>query len=135
MKRSSRASDLKKRFKINEMSSISTLEVAWEHFPWGKEDQMKEEHFGALECRERSREFDGTNAYVYRHWRSDTDDWTNTCAPIKLFNINSLKGNVNYETDPGRHATGCNDPLKSARKACTGPLDVPEGNAGEPVRK
>ena len=31
MKRSSRASDLKKRFKINEMSSISTLEVAWEH--------------------------------------------------------------------------------------------------------
>ena len=98
-------------------------------------EQRKEEHFGALECRERSREFDGTNAYVYRHWRSDTDDWTNTCAPIKLFNINSLKGNVNYETDPGRHDTGCNDPLKSARKACTGPLDVPEGNAGEPVRK
>jgi hypothetical protein len=98
-------------------------------------EQRKEEHFGALECRERSREFDGTNAYVYRHWRSDTDDWTNTCAPIKLFNINSLKGNVNYETDPGRHVTGCNDPLKSARKACTGPLDVPEGNAGEPVRK
>ena len=98
-------------------------------------EQRKEEHFGALECRERSREFDGTNAYVYRHWRGDTDDWTNTCAPIKLFNINSLKGNVNYETDPGRHATGCNDPLKSARKACTGPLDVPEGNAGEPVRK
>ena len=99
------------------------------------EEQMKEEHFGALECRERSREFDGTNAYVYRHWRSDTDGWTNTCAPVKLFNINSLKGNVNYETDPGRHDTGCNDPLKSARKACTGPLDVPEGNAGEPVRK
>jgi hypothetical protein len=99
-------------------------------------DQMKEEHFGALECQERSREFDGTNAYVYRHWRSDTDGWTNTCAPVKLFNnLNSLKGNVNYETDPGRHDTGCNDPLKSARKACTGPLDVPEGNAGEPVRK
>jgi hypothetical protein len=99
------------------------------------EEQRKEEHFGALECQERSREFDGTNAYVYRHWRSDTDGWTNTCAPVKLFNINSLKGNVNYETDPGRHDTGCNDPLKSARKACTGPLDVPEGNAGEPVRK
>ena len=31
IKRSSRASDLKKRFKIEEMSSISTLEVAWEH--------------------------------------------------------------------------------------------------------
>ncbi|CAL6354304.1 unnamed protein product [Bathycoccus prasinos] len=31
IKRSSRASDLKKRFKVQEMSSISTLEVAWEH--------------------------------------------------------------------------------------------------------
>ena len=31
IKRSSRAGDLKKRFKVNEMSSISTLEVAWEN--------------------------------------------------------------------------------------------------------
>ena len=31
IKRSSRASDLKKEFKIEEMSSISTLEVAWEN--------------------------------------------------------------------------------------------------------
>jgi hypothetical protein len=31
IKRSSRASDLKKKFKIEEMSSISTLEVAWEN--------------------------------------------------------------------------------------------------------
>ena len=30
IKRSSRAGDLKKRFKVREMSSISTLEVAWE---------------------------------------------------------------------------------------------------------
>jgi len=30
VKRSSRAGDLKKRFKVREMSSISTLEVAWE---------------------------------------------------------------------------------------------------------
>ena len=37
IKRSSRASDLKEKFKIEEMSSISTLEFAWEHFPWGKE--------------------------------------------------------------------------------------------------
>ena len=35
IKRSSRANDLEKRFKVNEMSSISTLEVAWEHYPWG----------------------------------------------------------------------------------------------------
>ena len=35
IKRSPRASDLKEKFGVNEMSSISTLEVAWEHFPWG----------------------------------------------------------------------------------------------------
>jgi hypothetical protein len=35
IKRSSRAGDLKKRFKMEEMSSTSTLEFAWEHFPWG----------------------------------------------------------------------------------------------------
>jgi hypothetical protein len=33
IKRSSRASDLKKEFKVEEMSSISTLEVAWENKP------------------------------------------------------------------------------------------------------
>ena len=31
IKRSSRAGDLKKKFKVFEISSISTLEVAWEH--------------------------------------------------------------------------------------------------------
>ena len=36
IKRSSRESDLKETFKAREMSSISALEVAWEHYPWGK---------------------------------------------------------------------------------------------------
>ena len=31
IKRSSREEELKKKFKVEEMSSISTLEVAWEH--------------------------------------------------------------------------------------------------------
>ena len=35
IKRSSRKRELKKKFKVEEMSSISTLEFAWEHFPWG----------------------------------------------------------------------------------------------------
>ena len=34
VKRSTRADALKKKFNIGEMSSISTLEVAWEHYPW-----------------------------------------------------------------------------------------------------
>jgi len=31
IKRSTRAGDLKKKFKVKEMSSVSTLEFAWEH--------------------------------------------------------------------------------------------------------
>ena len=34
IERSSRAKDLKEKFKVKEMSSISTLEVAWEHKSW-----------------------------------------------------------------------------------------------------
>ena len=35
IKRSSRKGELKRKFRIEEMSSISTLELAWEHCPWG----------------------------------------------------------------------------------------------------
>jgi len=42
IKRSSRKGELKKSFIVKEMSSISTLEVAWEHYPlwpsWGERD-------------------------------------------------------------------------------------------------
>ena len=48
IKRSPLAGDLKKRFEVREMSSISTLEVAWEHYPWGTwgdESRMDEPYF------------------------------------------------------------------------------------------
>ena len=47
IKRSSRAGDLKKKFKVREMSSISTLEWAWENrsLCWRKD----EEYFCTLE--------------------------------------------------------------------------------------
>ena len=97
------------------------------------EDQMKEEHFGIEQCRTRAREFDAANAVVYRPYRGDTDGWTHTCAPVKLFNIDNLKGNVN---DPSRHATACTNPLKSARTGCTTAIDLPEsgGTYKGPVR-
>ena len=41
IKRSSRKGELKERFKVREMSSISTLEVAWEHYPWGTYNRWK----------------------------------------------------------------------------------------------
>ena len=43
IKRSSRKGELKNKFKVEEMSSISTLEVAWKHFPWGTFDHEVEE--------------------------------------------------------------------------------------------
>jgi hypothetical protein len=90
-------------------------------------DQMKEEQFGAEQCRTRANEFDEANAFVYRSYRSDTDGWTHTCAPVKLFNnLNNLKGHVNYETNPARHETGCTNPLKNIRTGCKTAIDLPE---------
>ena len=43
IKRSSRAEDLERMFWIKEMSSISTLGVAWEHCPWGTYNNVEEE--------------------------------------------------------------------------------------------
>ena len=50
IERSSRAGDIARKFWIEEMSSISTLEVAWEHYPWGTynhelEEEMDETYF------------------------------------------------------------------------------------------
>ena len=39
IKRSSRKGELKEKFDVREMSSISTLKVAWEHYPWGTYDE------------------------------------------------------------------------------------------------
>ena len=99
-------------------------------------DQIKEEHFGPEQCRTRANEFDKANAFVYRSYRSDDDGWTHTCAPVKLFNIDNLRGSVNYETKPARNVTGCTNPLKSARTGCSTPIDVPErgGTYKGPVR-
>ena len=45
IKRSSREGELKKGFKVSEMSSISTLEFAWEHYPWGMFRKDDETYF------------------------------------------------------------------------------------------
>jgi hypothetical protein len=53
IKRSSRKGELKKKFNIEEMSSISTLEVAWEHYPWGTYNhELKEEMDETYFCEE-----------------------------------------------------------------------------------
>ena len=50
IKRSSRASDLKKKFKVKEMSSISTLEVAWENRSLWPRDWKDETYFLESSC-------------------------------------------------------------------------------------
>ena len=45
IKRSSRAGDLKKKFEVREMSSISTLEFAWEHKSVVVEDTCGDETY------------------------------------------------------------------------------------------
>jgi len=82
IKRSSRASDLKKRFKVEEMSSISTLEVAWEHYPWGGRGFLGKEMDEPYFCREVAK----TNKLELLKWareekKCDWDGWTiNTVA-------------------------------------------------------
>ena len=53
IKRSSRKGDLKKRFKIEEMSSVSTLEVMWEHHPCGRSLERTPKHISAIKLLKR----------------------------------------------------------------------------------
>ncbi|CAL6328541.1 unnamed protein product [Bathycoccus prasinos] len=78
IKRSSRAGELKETFFVSEMSSISTLEVAWEHFPWGTiwhiaEKETDETYF--------SEQVAKTNKLELLKWareekKCDWDEWT-----------------------------------------------------------
>ena len=52
VERSSRKGELKKKFKVEEMSSISTLEFAWEHYPWGGRGFLGKEMDEPYFCRE-----------------------------------------------------------------------------------
>ena len=84
IKRSSRASDLKETFKVEEMSSISTLEVAWEHYPWGGRGFLGKEMDEPYFCREVAK----TNKLELLKWareekKCDWDGWTITVAAFK----------------------------------------------------
>ena len=87
VKRSSRAGDLKKKFKVRKMSSISTLEIVWEHislWPMYLED---ESNF----CREVAE----TNKLELLKWIREEkkcrwDEWT-ICAAAEHGNLEMLK--------------------------------------------
>jgi hypothetical protein len=77
IKRSSRAKDLKKKFYIGEMSSISTLEFAWEHYPWGGRGFLGKEMDEPYFCREVAK----TNKLELLKWareekKCEWDEWT-----------------------------------------------------------
>ena len=77
IKRSSRKGELKEMFKVKEMSAISTLEFAWELYPWGKLVKYEDERMdGSWFCsqvasscssgRERRKSVDGMERRLMR---------------------------------------------------------------------
>ena len=66
IKRSSRKGELKKTFKVEEMSSVSTLEVAWKHYPW--DDFLKDETNFCSEVAE-------TNKLELLKWAREEKRW------------------------------------------------------------
>ena len=88
IKRSSRAGDLKETFKVREMSSISTLEFAWEHFPWGTWGRygvrMDERHF----CSDRVAQ---TNKLELLKWAREEKkcEWD-----VRTINVAAEQGNL-----------------------------------------
>ena len=83
IKRSSRANDLEMEFKVDEMSSISTLEVAWEHYPLKYDMWMDEPYIDEPRFSSRVAE---TNKLELLKWAREEkkcrwDEWTiNTAA-------------------------------------------------------
>ena len=78
IKRSSRERDLKKWFHIEEMSSISTLEVAWKHYSWGDYDHdcdidWDEPRFCSLVPKTNKLEL---LKWVREEKKCDWDEWT-----------------------------------------------------------
>jgi len=99
IKRSTRARDLKKRFKVREMSSISTLDFAWEHkslWPrWWTE-------------RDFCNRVADTNKLELLKWareekNCDWDEWT-ICAAARQGNLEMVKYCVANECPIDAHA-------------------------------
>jgi len=82
IKRSTRAGDLKKKFKVKEMSSISTLEVAWEHYPWGTYDNEVEGELDETYFSERVAQTDKLELLKWARGekKCEWDEWTMDAA-------------------------------------------------------
>ena len=87
IKRSPFADDLKLTFEAREMSSISTLEVAWEHYPWGGRGFLGKEMDEPYFCREVAK----TNKLELLKWAREEKK----CKWDELtINIAAQKGNL-----------------------------------------
>ena len=101
IKRSSRASDLKKRFNVREMSSVSTLEFAWDESLWPSD--WDETTF----CREVAR----TNKLELLKWIREEGkfDWDHKTiwAAARQGNLEMLKYCVANQCPIGERACAC----------------------------
>jgi hypothetical protein len=108
VKRSSRAGDLKKRFEIEEMSSISTLEFAWEHFPWDTFDHEVQEEMNEIYfCSEVAR----TNKLELLKWAREEKEckWDGRTIEVVAFkgNLEMVKYCVVNECPINEKACSC----------------------------
>ena len=76
---------LKETFFVSEMSSISTLEVAWEHYPWGTMWHIAEKDGRTYFCRAVAQ----TNKLELLKWareekKCEWDEWTINVAAVKV---------------------------------------------------
>ena len=101
IKRSSRAGDLKKKFDVKEMSSISTLEFAWEHKSLWPSDWRKDETYFCWKVAE-------TNKLELLKWareekKCEWDEWTINAAAEQV-NMEMVKYCVANECSIDIHA-------------------------------
>ncbi|CAL6383936.1 unnamed protein product [Bathycoccus prasinos] len=134
IKRSSRAGDLEKRFRVSQMLSISTLEVAWEHYPWGTENSVEEEMDEPYFCYEVAQ----TNKLELLKWareekKCEWDDRTIAAAAYQG-NLEMVKYCVANECPIDEHAcsfaafNGHLEVLKYLREEVKAPWDSDTAN-------
>ena len=96
VKRSSRAGDLKKRFRVSEMSSISTLEVAWENkslWPSGGDETfsarklLERINSSCSSGRERRKSVSGMNGRLMRPQNKVIWKWSSIAWQISVLSI------------------------------------------------
>jgi hypothetical protein len=111
---------LQKRFRVNELSSISTLKLAWEGYPWGATGRLPDGEVFTVNQEVFCWQVVETNDLKLLRWvREEKEcawDWQTSCAAAYQGNLDMLKYCVENgcEVDEGTCATAA----KNGHLAC-----------------